>query len=184
LLKIRKATEMANDMTKKGKLPYRPCAGAMVVNRQGKVWAGRRIAPPGSELSTSSQLWQMPQGGIDKGEDPLDAAKRELWEETGISSVSLLGRAPDWICYDLPKELIGIGLKGKFRGQKMAWFAFRFEGEASEINITNPPSGADVEFDRWEWVDVEKLPDMIVPFKRDVYVEVVNSFRHLCVPVG
>jgi len=165
---------------KKKHLPYRRCAGAMVINRSGKVWAGRRIVPESGELSNTSRLWQMPQGGIDKGEEPLAAALRELWEETGITSVSLLDRAPDWICYDLPKELIGKALKGKYRGQKMAWFAFRFDGDESEINISEPPNGADVEFDQWEWIDIDKLADLIVPFKQEVYEQVVRVFRPLC----
>jgi putative (di)nucleoside polyphosphate hydrolase len=166
--------------TNKKQLPYRPCVGVMVINREGKVWAGHRIAPDGGELSTSTKRWQMPQGGIDKGEEPLAAALRELWEETGITSVSLLNQTSDWICYDLPKELIGIGLKGKYRGQKMAWFAFRFDGEDSEINISQPPSGSAVEFDRWEWLEIDELPDLIVPFKQDVYEKVVKAFRPLC----
>ncbi len=168
-------------MTRKDKeeLPYRPCVGIMVLNREGKVWAGHRIAPENGELSLTDKRWQMPQGGIDKGEASLAAAKRELWEETGMTSVSLLGEAPDWIHYDLPSELIGKALKGKYKGQKMAWFAFRFEGELSEINISHPPEGAPVEFDAWEWVDMEQLPELIVPFKRKVYEDVVRAFRHL-----
>lgn len=163
----------------KGELPYRPCVGIMVLNDQGKVWAGHRLTPDGGELSMSDKRWQMPQGGIDKGEEPLAAAKRELWEETGITRVALLKAAPDWIYYDLPEELIGTALKGKYRGQKMAWFAFRYEGDGSDVNISNPPDGAPVEFDAWDWVDMEGLPDMIVSFKRKVYEEVVETFRDL-----
>ena len=122
-------------------LPYRPCVGVMILNRQGLVWAGRRIPVGNSEYDGSPQLWQMPQGGIDKGEDPLDAAYRELYEETGMKTVTLLAEARDWINYDLPPALIGIGLKGKFRGQTQRWFAFRFEGDESEIAINPPPGG-------------------------------------------
>src|SRR3954452_10899920 len=107
-------------------LPYRPCVGIMVLNPDGLVWAGRRIAEENSEYDGSPLLWQMPQGGIDKDEDPLPAARRELFEETGIESATLLAEAPRWINYDLPRELVGIGLKGKYRGQTQKWFAFRF----------------------------------------------------------
>jgi len=121
----------------------------------------------------------MPQGGIDKGEAPLDAARRELWEETGITSAQLLAEAPQWIRYDLPDEMIGKALKGKWRGQKQRWFAFDYGGDESEINISHPPEGAPVEFDAWRWADMEELPELIVPFKRSTYVEVVRVFRHL-----
>ena len=160
-------------------LPYRPCVGVMVINRDGLVWAGRRIPEENSEYDGSPQLWQMPQGGIDKGEEPLEAAWRELYEETGIKTASLLAEAPDWINYDLPSQLIGIGLKGKYRGQTQRWFAFRFEGSDDEIAINPPPGGHSAEFDAWEWKRMEELPELIVPFKRDVYLKVVAAFRHL-----
>lgn len=160
-------------------LPYRPCVGIMVLNREGLVWAGRRIAIGNSEYDGSPQLWQMPQGGIDRDEDPLKAAYRELYEETGMRSVSLLAEAPDWINYDLPPELIGIGLKGKYRGQTQRWFAFRFEGDEDEIAINPPPGGHDAEFDEWSWKPMAELPGLIVPFKRSVYESVVSAFRHL-----
>lgn len=160
-------------------LPYRPCVGIMVLNREGLVWAGKRTPVGNSEYDGSPQLWQMPQGGIDKGEDPEKAAYRELYEETGITSVSLIGRANGWINYDLPPELIGIGLKGKYRGQTQAWFAFRFEGEDSEIRIAPPPGGHAQEFDEWAWKPMQDLPDLIVPFKRAVYDRVVAEFLHL-----
>lgn len=171
-----------SEMPKKSKaeiLPYRPCVGMMVLNNDGLVWTGRRIAQSDSEMSGSDKLWQMPQGGIDKGEDALPAAERELYEETGIRSVRLLAEAPDWIYYDLPDHLIGIALKGKFRGQKQRWFAFRFEGDDSEIAINPPPCGHEAEFDEWAWKPMERLPELIVPFKRGVYEEVVTAFRHL-----
>lgn len=160
-------------------LPYRPCVGVMVLNRDGLVWVGRRMSEGNSESDGSPQLWQMPQGGIDKGEDPRVAAYRELFEETGMKSVSLLAEAQDWINYDLPEHLIGIGLKGKYRGQTQRWFAFRFEGDESEINITHPPEGQHQEFDAWEWKPMEVLPSLIVDFKRPAYEQVVAAFSHL-----
>lgn len=164
---------------KSHELPYRPCAGVMVLNRDGLVWAGRRIAKSDSEMAGAEHLWQMPQGGIDKGETPEEAAWRELYEETGIRSASLIAEAPDWIHYDLPPELVGIALKGKYRGQKQRWFAFRFEGDESEIRINPPPGGHEAEFDQWAWKPMADLPSLIVPFKRKVYDEVVAAFAHL-----
>lgn len=160
-------------------LPYRPCVGVMVLNREGAVWAGRRIRERASEVDGATMLWQMPQGGIDEGEDPLPAALRELYEETGMRTVSLLAEAPDWINYDLPPELVGIALKGKYRGQAQKWFAFRFEGDESEIAINPPPGGHTAEFDTWAWKPMADLPELIVPFKRKVYEQVVAAFRHL-----
>ncbi len=160
-------------------LPYRPCVGIMILNREGLVWAGRRIPDGNSEYDGSPQLWQMPQGGIDEGEDPLKAAYRELYEETGMKTVTLLAEAKDWINYDLPPQLIGIGLRGKYRGQTQRWFAFRFDGDESEIAINPPPGGHEPEFDAWEWKPMAKLPDLIVVFKRSVYEQVVSEFSHL-----
>lgn len=160
-------------------LPYRRCVGIMVLNRDGLVWAGRRIALADSEMAGTDKLWQMPQGGIDKGEEPLPAAVRELYEETGMRSVSLLAEAPRWIDYDLPADLVGIALKGKYRGQTQKWFAFRFEGDESEIAIQPPPGGHEAEFDAWAWKPMAALPELIVPFKRSVYEDVVAAFRHL-----
>jgi putative (di)nucleoside polyphosphate hydrolase len=121
----------------------------------------------------------MPQGGIDKGEEPIEAAWRELYEETGIQTASLIAEAPDWINYDLPEALIGIGLKGKYRGQTQRWFAFRFEGSDDEIAINPPPGGHSAEFDEWAWLPMKELPGLIVPFKRQVYESVVEAFSHL-----
>lgn len=151
----------------------------MLLNRQGKVWIGHRISEGNTEYSGSPKRWQMPQGGIDKGEDPEPASLRELHEETGVTSVSLLDRTDDWLTYDLPKHMWGTGLKGKYRGQKQMWFAYRFEGDESEIAINPPPAGHAAEFDTWRWEDMVKLPDLIVEFKRDVYEQVVNRFAHL-----
>lgn len=170
---------MGKKNVKPDDLPYRPCAGVMVLNRDGMVWAGRRIAEDDSEMAGATHLWQMPQGGIDKGETPLEAAWRELYEETGIRTASLIEEAPDWVYYDLPDDLVGIALKGKYRGQKQRWFAFRFEGDDNEIRINPPPGGHAAEFDAWEWKPMAQLPGLIVPFKRRVYEEVVAAFSHL-----
>ncbi len=170
---------MASSRKKAKDLPYRPCVGIAVFNREGLVWTGRRIDDDKGELSGATRLWQLPQGGIDKGEEPLAAAYRELLEETGMSSVSLIAEAPDWINYDLPNELIGIALKGRYRGQTQRWFAFRFEGNEGEIAINPPPGGHEAEFDAWQWRPITEIPDLIVPFKRDVYAKVVAAFAHI-----
>jgi putative (di)nucleoside polyphosphate hydrolase len=163
------------------KLPYRDCVGTAVFNSDGLVFIGRRKPEEDPEDSSEhGSPWQMPQGGIDKGEAPLDTAYRELFEETSIRSVELLAEAPGWIYYDLPDEALGIALKGKYRGQRQRWFAFRFTGNESEINVTEPGGGAHpAEFDRWRWERLEALPDLIVPFKHDAYIKIVAAFRSI-----
>lgn len=161
-------------------MPYRRCVGIMVLNGDRRVWVGRRKKEERDELGDEQHfLWQMPQGGIDKGEEPETAARRELWEETGIQSISLIAEAPGWIGYDLPDHLVGVALKGKYRGQKQKWFAYRFTGAESEIAIDPPPDGHAQEFDRWKWVEMNELPGLIVPFKRQTYERVVEVFSHL-----
>lgn len=159
-------------------MPYRDCVGVAVFNSAGQVFIGRRKPDEDPEdTSEAGAPWQMPQGGIDKGEAPLEAALREMFEETSIRSVQLLAEAPGWIHYDLPDEALGIALKGKYRGQRQRWFAFRFTGDETEINVTEPGDGSmPAEFDRWRWEDLEKLPDLIVPFKREAYLQVVEAF--------
>lgn len=158
-------------------LPYRPCAGTVVFNKDGQVLIGRRAVKGGD---VPADAWQLPQGGIDKGEEPIDAALRELYEETSIRSVSILTAAPDWIYYDLPDDLLGKAFKGKYRGQKQMWFAFAFEGDESEIDVVHPGGGEHpAEFDAWRWEPLENVPDLIVPFKRDAYVQVVAAFAHV-----
>lgn len=160
--------------------PYRPCVGVMILNTERKVWVGERKSTfTGNLPDVNEKRWQMPQGGIDKGEEPLAAARRELWEETGISNAELLAEAPNWYSYDLPDEMLGIALKGKWRGQRQRWFAFLFVGNDSQINISHPPDGAPVEFTDWKWVDMEVVPELIVDFKREIYQQVVGAFRHL-----
>jgi putative (di)nucleoside polyphosphate hydrolase len=154
-------------------LPYRPCVGVMVLNRAGRVFVGRRIE------ADLDEAWQMPQGGVDDGEDLRAAALRELEEETGIAKVRVLAEAPGWFTYDLPREAIGVALKGKFRGQRQKWFAVRFSGADSEIDLN---AHLPAEFDAFRWVAIDELQALIVPFKRDVYGKVVEVFRHLARP--
>lgn len=163
---------------------YRPCVGIMLLNRAGLVFIGRRLGrtiknPLTPEAGLSTYDWQMPQGGIDEGEDPYQAALRELKEETNISSVSRLGEMTGWLSYDLPVEAARKSWKGRFKGQKQKWFAFSFEGNESEIDINNPGGGHRPEFDAWRWEHMERLPELIVPFKRAVYENVVSEFKTL-----
>ena len=163
------------------KMPYRDCVGVAVFNAAGQVFIGRRGRDGDPEESAEHGApWQMPQGGIDKGEVPLDTAFRELYEETSIKSVELIAEAPNWVSYDLPDDMLGIALKGKYRGQRQRWFALRFTGSDDEIDVLNPGGGAhSAEFNAWRWEEFEKLPDLIVPFKRDAYREIVAAFANL-----
>ncbi|MCB2074291.1 MAG: RNA pyrophosphohydrolase [Novosphingobium sp.] len=159
-------------------LPYRPCAGVMVLNRDGLVWAGRRIAKSDSEMAGSGHLWQMPQGGIDKGEDIREAALRELGEETGLMErhVTIIAQTREELFYDLPDELIGKLWKGKYRGQRQNWFLARLTGTDADIRLDahQPP-----EFCDWKWVVPDELPNLIVPFKKRVYRTVLDEFRDM-----
>ncbi len=156
-------------------LPYRPCAGIMVLNRDGLVFIGRRASGP--EHIDATHVWQMPQGGIDRGEDPYPAALRELYEETSIRSVEKLGEMPEWLSYDIPRDLVGEAWGGKYRGQTQKWYALRFTGDDSEIDTETPGGGAHKpEFIAWRWVAMQELPDLVVPFKREIYERVVKAF--------
>ena len=149
-------------------LPYRPCVGLMVCNKDGGIFAGQRI-------DSSADAWQMPQGGVEKGEEPRAAALRELEEETGIppEAVEIVAEIDDWIPYDLPLHLVPKLWKGRYRGQKQKWFLLRFTGDDSLINIqTKHP-----EFSRWCWLEPQELLAKIVPFKRDTYETVIREFR-------
>jgi putative (di)nucleoside polyphosphate hydrolase len=146
----------------------------MVLNRAGQAFIGRRIGGP--EHTDATHVWQMPQGGIDAGEDPWPAALRELKEETSISSVERLGEVAEWLTYDIPRELVGYAWSGKYRGQKQKWFALRFTGSDSEIDIENPAGGHEPEFLQWRWEPLQNLPDLVVPFKRKIYERVVAEF--------
>jgi putative (di)nucleoside polyphosphate hydrolase len=164
---------MAKDKDKKDRkphdaLPYRRGVGVALFNGEGKVFVAQRIDNPGP-------AWQMPQGGIDKDEEPLDAAWRELFEETGIKSAKLLAESNGWLRYDLPPDLAANLWKGKYRGQEQKWYAFRFTGEESEVRI----DGEHPEFSAWKWASFRDVPKLIVPFKRALYDQVVAEFGHL-----
>jgi putative (di)nucleoside polyphosphate hydrolase len=149
-------------------LPYRPAAGVMLINREGKVFVAQR-------LDSTLEAWQMPQGGLDEGEDAEAGALRELEEETGIApdKVEILARCPTELYYDLPDDLVGKLWKGRWRGQRQSWFLARFLGSDDEINIeTEHP-----EFRAWKWAEPDELPAMIVPFKRKLYEDVLSAFR-------
>lgn len=146
-------------------LPYRPCVGIMLINRNGEVWVGRRSDTP--------DAWQMPQGGIDKGEEPRDAALRELAEEIGTAEARIVAETAGWLSYDLPGELVGKVWKGKYRGQTQKWFALEFTGIDSDID----PTGVEhPEFDAWRWCNADELSGLAVAFKRDIYDAVVAEF--------
>lgn len=148
-------------------LPYRPCAGVVLTNAQGLIFAGQRAG-------IDVPAWQMPQGGIDEGEAPLAAAYRELREETGVGTehVSLVAQTQDWLTYDFPPELAVGRWKDRFRGQKQKWVHFRLEAPDTVINL----EFEDVEFSAWRWMSAPELLDLIVPFKRDIYVRVFAEF--------
>ncbi len=144
---------------------YRLGVGIMLINSENKVFVGQRA-------DRFADAWQMPQGGIDLGEEPVDAALRELYEEVGVKNVEILASTKDWISYDLPHDLIPELWNGKYRGQKQMWFLMRMKGGDELINIkTEIP-----EFVKWKWIDLKELPNVIVEFKRELYVQLVNYF--------
>jgi len=152
-------------------LPYRPAVGVMLLNRQGMIFVGKRI-------DQTVEGWQMPQGGIDDGEAPRQAALRELKEEAGTDRAEIVAEMDDWITYDLPAHLVGVAFHGKFRGQRQKWFALRFTGSDGDIDL----HAHEPEFSAWKWLALEELPRVIVPFKRDSYAKVIDAFRHLAKP--
>jgi putative (di)nucleoside polyphosphate hydrolase len=149
----------------------------MLLNAEGRVFVGRRADHAGAPEGAGT-WWQMPQGGLDEGEEPEAAARRELVEETGVRSARFIARTRDWLTYDLPAALLGVAWEGRYRGQKQMWFAAKFEGEESEIDI-GPREGHEQEFDAWRWVSLSELPTLIVPFKRKVYLSVIEEFAAL-----
>jgi len=152
-------------------LPYRPCVGLMLLNRRGQVFVGKRI-------DQTVEGWQMPQGGIDEGEEPRQAAMRELKEEAGTDKAQIIGEMDDWLTYDLPPHLVGVAFHGRYRGQRQKWFALRFLGRDSDIDL----HAHEPEFADWKWVEMEGLLRLIVPFKRDTYAAVITAFRGLADP--
>jgi putative (di)nucleoside polyphosphate hydrolase len=156
-------------------LPYRSCVGVMLLNRDGLVFIGRRLGGP--EHVDATHIWQMPQGGLDKGEDPYQGALRELYEETSVRSVTKLAEAKEWHAYDLPTRVGKEAWQGRYRGQKQKWFALRFTGDDGEIDVLHPGGGQHKpEFLEWRWEKMDRLPELIIPFKRKVYEQVVREF--------
>ena len=150
-------------------LPYRPCVGAMLINIEDKVFVAKRT-------DSSGDYWQMPQGGIDEGEIPIEALMRELLEETGTDKVQIIAESEEWRTYDLPDDLIGKLWQGKYRGQRQKWFALKFLGKDDDINIK---ASECPEFIDWKWVDLDVVIDLIIPFKRKLYMDIVREFRSL-----
>jgi putative (di)nucleoside polyphosphate hydrolase len=159
-------------------LPYRPNVGAVLFNRTGEIFVARRADLPNAEGAPGG--WQLPQGGIDPDEEPRTAVLRELKEEIGTGDATIIGEHPDWLKYDLPPELLGKALGGRYRGQRQRWFALRFTGRDSDVRLDLDPHP---EFDAWRWAPLSELPGMAVTFKRPIYDVLARSFARFAVPV-
>ena len=162
--------------------PYRPNAGIALFNGSGRVLIGRRFRDDGPEIILPGFEWQMPQGGIDADEDPRKAMMRELWEETGVVSASYLGET-DWLSYEFP-PFEGEHRLARFRGQRQKWFALRFTGSDDEIDPLTPRNGQSAEFDRWRWERLDRVADLVVPFRREVYLTVARQFAEFAASAG
>jgi putative (di)nucleoside polyphosphate hydrolase len=167
---------IAIDAPRRSRLPLRTCVGIALFNSQGKVWIGRRC--PKWLGKNANPIWQMPQGGISRGETAQDAAFRELYEETGIVSAEIIDEIDGWLTYELPQRLLGRALKGRYRGQRQRWFAMRFTGKRSEIDLT-APRGKKAEFDAWRWEHLSAVPGLAVSFKRPLYRTLLDEFAHI-----
>lgn len=159
-------------------LPYRANVGAVLFNRSGHVFVARRADLPAERAANG---WQLPQGGIDAGENPRAAVLRELEEEIGTGSATIIGEHPEWLTYDLPPDLLGRALGGRYRGQRQRWFALRFEGQDDEVRLDLDPHP---EFDAWRWAPLADLPGLAVGFKRPIYETLATSFTRFAVPGG
>ena len=159
-------------------LPYRPNVGAVLFDRRGLIFVARRADLPNAEGAPGG--WQLPQGGIDEDEDPGVAVVRELAEEIGTDKAVVLGEHEDWLSYDLPPELLGKALGGRFRGQRQRWYALRFTGQDSDIRLDLDPHP---EFDAWRWAPLSELPGMAVGFKQAIYTTLAQSFARFAVPL-
>lgn len=156
-------------------LPYRPCAGAVLLNAEGLVFVGRRA----DQMARGIEAWQLPQGGIDPGESPEVAVLRELAEEIGTARAEIIAEHPEWLSYDLPDEMLGSRIGQHYRGQRQRWFALRFLGTAEDIRLD---AHHPVEFDAWRWMRLAEIPPLAVPFKREIYARLARDFAHLAAP--
>ena len=162
-------------------LPMRPCVGVVLFNRDGLVWMGKHrpkwaSGKAGIAAGSGETVWQLPQGGIEPMEPSREAAFRELWEETGVTNATLIGEIPTWLTYQLPPELMGIALKGRYAGHRLRWYAMRFDGQDSEIDITPKGGASKPEFEEWRWVPLSEVPALAIGYRRPVYEEVAREF--------
>ena len=154
-------------------LPYRPCVGAALFNYNGYVWVGKRALQIAIE---SDEFWQMPQGGIEDGETPEIAVLREIREETGLENIEIISEIKEWLYYDLPRNLVNKIWNGQYRGQRQKWFAVKFKGEDKDVCLTGQKKP---EFSEWKWARLCELPDLVVPFKLEIYKTIVNQFNDI-----